>query len=72
MVPARNTWVCPNSSKVYRWALAWYSPEKFRSMSGTLSPPKPRKVSKGMLKPSFTYLVPHTGQKASGMSAPQP
>ena len=56
MVPARNTWVSPNISMAWRWARAWYSPEKFRSISGTLPPPKPRKVSKGMSKPSFTYL----------------
>ena len=39
MVPARNTWVLPNISMAWRWALAWYSPEKFRSISGTLPPP---------------------------------
>ncbi len=39
MVPARNTWVLPNISMACWWARAWYSPEKFRSMSGTLPPP---------------------------------
>ena len=39
MVPARNTWVWPNISMAWRWARAWYSPEKFRSISGTLPPP---------------------------------
>ena len=39
MVPARNTWVLPNISMACWWARAWYSPEKFRSISGTLPPP---------------------------------
>ena len=50
--------------------LAWYSPEKFRSISGSLLPPKPRKVSNGMLKPSLSSGFPQTGQTASGMSQP--
>ena len=33
-------------------ALDWYSPEKFRSISGDLSPWKPKKVSNGMSCPS--------------------
>ena len=33
--------------------LDWYSPEKFRSISGSLSPLNPRNVSKGISKPSL-------------------
>lgn len=52
MVPALNTWSLPNSVSVYRCAPDWYSPEKFKSISGVLSPSNPRKVSKGMVWPS--------------------
>ncbi len=38
MVPARYTRSLPNSSSAYLCARGWYSPEKLRSMSGTLSP----------------------------------
>ena len=33
---------------VYLCAFDWYSPEKFKSISGDLSPWKPKKVSNGM------------------------
>ena len=70
MVPARKVWPAPKITSVYLWALLWYSPEKFRSISGSLSPLKPRKVSKGMSKPSFFRSSPQTGQYLSGMSQP--
>src|SRR5690606_31808856 len=38
MVPARCTFSLPRSSSAYWWDGDWYSPEKLRSMSGTLSP----------------------------------
>ena len=45
-------------------------PEKFRSISGSLSPLNPRKVSKGISNPSFFRGCPHTGQFLSGISQP--
>ena len=47
------------------------SPEKFRSISGSLSPLNPRNVSKGISNPIFFRGVPQTGQFLSGISAPQ-
>ena len=49
----------------------WYSPAKFRSISGTLSPSKPRKVSNGMLKPCLVSGLPQVGHTLSGRSTPQ-
>ena len=71
-VPARNTLSRPNSSSVYLWARGWYSPEKFRSISGTLSPWNPRNTAKGILCPSRIMGVPHSGQFFSGRSNPDP
>ena len=71
MVPALNTLSRPKRTSVYRWAPDWYSPEKFRSMSGTLSPSKPRKVSKGMVWPSRSMGSPQTGQFLGGRSKPE-
>ena len=39
-VPALNVVPFPNITSVYLWAFAWYSPEKFKSISGSLSPIK--------------------------------
>ena len=72
MVPARKTLSLPNSSSVYLWAFGWYSPEKLRSISGTLSPSKPRKIANGMLWPFLWSGVPQWGQTLSGKSKPPP
>ena len=55
---------------MYLCAFAWYSPEKFKSISGSLSPLKPKNVSNGMSIPSLTNLWPHFGQSLSGKSNP--
>ena len=69
-VPALKVVPFPNITSVYLCAFAWYSPEKFKSISGSLSPLNPKKVSKGISIPSFTILVPHLGQSLSGKSNP--
>ena len=71
IVPARKTFSSPKSSFTYWCATGWYTPEKFKSMSGTLSPLKPRNTSKGMLKPSRAIISPQTGQFFAGRSSPQ-
>ena len=69
-VPALNVVPFPNITSVYLWAFAWYSPEKFKSISGSLSPLNPRKVSNGMSIPSFAKGCPQLGQFLSGKSNP--
>ena len=56
---------------MYLCTTAWYSPEKLRSISGSLSPSKPKNVSKGISWPSLIYLAPQSGQFLSGKSAPE-
>ena len=46
------------------------SPEKFRSISGSLFPLNPRNVSNGMSNPAFFSGLPQFGQTASGISHP--
>ena len=73
IVPARNTLSRPKSSSVYLWATAWSSPEeKFRSISGTLSPSNPRKTANGILCPSLFNSVPQLGHFLSARSKPPP
>ena len=73
IVPARNTLSRPKSSSVYLWATAWSSPEeKFRSISGTLSPSNPRKTANGILCPSLFNSVPQFGHFLSARSKPPP
>ena len=69
-VPALNVVPFPNITSVYLWAFAWYSPEKFKSISGSLSPSNPKKVSNGISIPSFANFSPQFGQVLSGKSNP--
>ena len=71
-VPALKVVPFPNITSVYLCAFAWYSPEKFKSISGSLSPLNPKNVSNGMSIPSFVSLCPHFGQSLSGKSKPFP
>ena len=71
MVPALNTYPSPNKTSVYLWISPWLSPEKFKSISGSLSPSKPRKVSKGISCPSLIYSTLHLGHFLLGKSAPE-
>ncbi|UWV83687.1 hypothetical protein NWE58_05275 [Mycoplasmopsis felis] len=48
----------------------WYSPEKFKSISGTLSALNPKKVSKGIELPSLSIIILQFGQFLSSKSKP--
>ena len=48
------------------------SPEKFKSISGSLFPLNPRNVSNGISNPSLTSGCPQFGHTLSGISHPHP
>ena len=70
IVPALYTLSDPNNSSVYLWQVDWYSPAKFKSISGSLSPSNPKKTSKGISCPSLIILILHSGHSLSGISTP--
>ena len=55
IVPARKTYSSPNRDLCIIMGTRLIFPEKFKSISGTLSPLKPRNVSNGISCPSLLY-----------------